>query len=159
MAAYTFITRWRFEAPVAAVWDEISHPERWPSWWRAVESVTTLHEGDADGVGTVRRYTWRGALPYRLTFDMRTTVVRRLERIEGAAVGDLTGRGCWQFSTEGPVTFVRYEWEVEATRRWMQLAAPVARPLFEWNHDLVMRWGFEGLARRLHSNSDARSTS
>ncbi|MEA2376163.1 MAG: hypothetical protein QOD13_70, partial [Thermoleophilaceae bacterium] len=27
--------------------------------------------------------------------------------------------------------------------------APVARPVFEYNHDVVMRWGGEGLARRL----------
>ena len=27
--------------------------------------------------------------------------------------------------------------------------APVARPVFEYNHDVVMRWGGEGLAQRL----------
>lgn len=31
----------------------------------------------------------------------------------------------------------------------MNLLAPVARPLFAWNHDVVMTWGGEGLARLL----------
>jgi hypothetical protein len=29
----------------------------------------------------------------------------------------------------------------------MNLLAPVARPFFAWNHDVVMRWGGEGLSR------------
>jgi len=31
----------------------------------------------------------------------------------------------------------------------MNYLAPIARPLFKWNHDVVMGWGSEGLARRL----------
>jgi hypothetical protein len=31
----------------------------------------------------------------------------------------------------------------------MNLLAPVARPIFAWNHDYVMRNGGEGLARLL----------
>ncbi len=26
---------------------------------------------------------------------------------------------------------------------------PIARPLFEWNHNVVMSWGARGLAERL----------
>ena len=44
---------------------------------------------------------------------------------------------------------VRYDWNVVTTKPWMNLLAPVARPLFKWNHDAVMNWGAEGLARRL----------
>jgi hypothetical protein len=31
----------------------------------------------------------------------------------------------------------------------MNLLAPIAKPVFAWNHDVVMRQGGEGLARRL----------
>jgi hypothetical protein len=31
----------------------------------------------------------------------------------------------------------------------MNLLSPVARPVFRWNHDYVMRTGGEGLARLL----------
>lgn len=47
------------------------------------------------------------------------------------------------------MTAVVYEWEVETTKRWMNVVGPLARPVFEYNHDVVMRWGGEGLARRL----------
>jgi hypothetical protein len=155
MARYTFVTRWRFDAPLAAVWDEIFHPERWPDWWKAIVSVRNVKSGGADGVGAIRRYTWRGSLPYQLTFDMRTTRVVEHVRLEGEATGELTGRGCWHFSTEGAATLVQYDWEVDATKWWMRLLSPIARPLFEWNHDTVMRWGFEGLTRRLKNDGES----
>ena len=47
------------------------------------------------------------------------------------------------------MTAVTYEWNVRTTKAWMNLLAPVARPVFAYNHDVVMRWGGEGLARRL----------
>jgi hypothetical protein len=149
VASYKFVTQWRFDAPVERVWDEIYHSERWPEWWKAVKSVVPVAPGNREGVGAVRRYTWRGVLPYRLSFEMRTSQVQELSLLEGHAVGELTGRGCWYFSADGAGTAVRYDWEVETTRPWMRLMAPIARPLFEWNHDTVMRWGFEGLTRRL----------
>jgi len=31
----------------------------------------------------------------------------------------------------------------------MNALAPLARPVFAWNHDRVMEWGRSGLARRL----------
>ena len=59
------------------------------------------------------------------------------------------GRGLWRLSTDGSETIVRYDWSVETTKRWMNLLAPIARPLFEWNHNVVMSWGAKGLAERL----------
>ena len=44
---------------------------------------------------------------------------------------------------------VLYDWRVSTTKPWMNALGPVARPVFEYNHDVVMRWGGEGLARRL----------
>jgi uncharacterized protein YndB with AHSA1/START domain len=148
-ASYKFVTHWQFQASPVDVWDAIHHSERWPQWWKAVESVVELQKGDSTGVGSLRRYTWRGALPYRLSFDMRTTQVEPPVRLEGRASGELEGRGCWTLSGQGSTTLVRYDWEVEANKRWMQILSPIARPLFEWNHDTVMRWGFEGLTARL----------
>lgn len=146
MAHYEFVTIWRVGSPLEPVWDLLYHSERWPDWWRGVERVEVLSEG---GVGGVRRYTWKGRLPYRLTFDMRLTRVAPLSLIEGEAFGELCGRGLWQFSREGDVTAVRYDWRVETTKPWMNLLAPLARPVFGWNHDAVMNWGAEGLSRRL----------
>jgi hypothetical protein len=151
VASYKFVTNWQLDAPVATVWDHIHHSERWPQWWPSVVSVVEIQKGDETGVGSVRRYTWRGALPYRLTFDMRTTLVKRHERLEGVATGELSGQGRWALSSEGSVTRVRYDWEVDANKAWMRLLSPIARPLFEWNHDVVMNRGLEGLTAQLRA--------
>lgn len=149
MAEYAFVTTWRVAAPIEQVWEAIAHSERWPHWWKGVESVVELEPGGPDGVGNLRRYTWKSALPYRLSFDMRTTRVVAPYEIEGVASGELAGHGHWRLAGDGGITTVRYDWNVRTTKAWMNLIAPLARPLFAWNHDVVMGWGGAGLARLL----------
>lgn len=149
MSAYKFVTIWRVKAPLEKVWNEIYHSEKWPEWWKGVERVTELKKGDDLGVGSVRRYTWKSMLPYRLSFDMETVRVEPMSVVEGIARGELDGRGVWNLSNDGEYTTARYDWQVETTKPWMNLIAPLAGPLFKWNHDVVMKWGAEGLARRL----------
>lgn len=149
MAQYRFVTIWQLKSPLAPVWDMIYHSDRWPSWWKGVESVVLVKEGNRDAVGSVYRYTWKSKLPYRLTFDMQLTRVEPMALIEGVALGELSGKGRWQLTSEGDVTTARYDWQVETTKPWMNLLTPVARPLFKWNHNVVMNWGAEGLAGRL----------
>jgi uncharacterized protein YndB with AHSA1/START domain len=146
---YQLVTRWTFAAPLPAVWEELMHPERWQEWWRGVRRVELLERGAESGVGARRRMTWRSALPYELTFDMRTTRIEPRSLIEGVAEGELHGRGIWTLAAEAGGTHVRYDWRVEATRPWMRLLAPVAKPLFAWNHGVVMEWGRAGLAKKL----------
>jgi hypothetical protein len=149
MADYSFVTLWRFRSPLEPVWESIYRSEEWPAWWRGVERVERVEEGDDRGVGALQLYTWRSKLPYRLAFRMRLTRVEPLALIEGEAVGELTGRGRWRFTREGDVTRVQYDWNVSTTKPWMNLLAPLARPVFKWNHDVVMNWGGDGLARKL----------
>ena len=149
MPAYEFITVWRVKAPLDRVWNEIYYSERWPEWWRGVEEVTELKKGDDLGVGSIRRYTWKSMLPYRLTFETETVRVEPMSVIEGIARGELDGRGIWNISTDGEYTTARYDWQVDTTKGWMNLIAPLARPLFKWNHDIVMGRGAKGLAKRL----------
>lgn len=150
MPTYSFVTTWEVDAPVEPVWEAIAHPREWPGWWKGVVSVEELEKGDDDGRGALHRYTWKSALPYRLSFDMRVTTVEEPVRLEGLASGELEGVGVWTFSADGPgTTVVRYEWDIRTTRPWMNAFAPLLRGAFEWNHDWVMRSGARGLARRL----------
>ena len=149
MKAYEFVTIWRVKAPVETVWNEIYHSSEWPTWWKGVESVVEVRKGDERGVGSVHRYIWKSKLPYRLSFDMQTTRVEPPLLLEGKAIGELEGRGLWQLSTDGSETIVRYDWNVATTKQWMNLLSPIARPLFEWNHNVVMSWGAQGLGKRL----------
>ena len=150
MAEYAFVTHWSFEAPIESVWELIANSENWPSWWPGVEKVELLEPGlDGGEVGSLRRLTWKSRLPYKLRFEMRTTRVERPRVLEGRAIGELDGTGRWELRQDGGWTHVRYDWRVATTKPWMNVLAPVARPLFAWNHDVVMGWGGEGLARKL----------
>jgi len=146
---FNLVTEWRFSATVDRVWAELMRPDDWPQWWKAVKRVQTLAEGDADGVGAVRRLTWGSALPYELTFDMRSTRIEPMTVIEGRASGELDGTGRWTIRPDGQGTHVRYDWQIEVTKPWMRALAPVLRPAFAWNHNVVMGWGYDGLSRRL----------
>jgi uncharacterized protein YndB with AHSA1/START domain len=149
MASYSFVTTWRFSAPVEAVWEAIFDSERWPLWWNGLEQVIELVPGDANRVGCVRRFTWKGRLPFRLVVDMRVIRVEPPTTLESIASGALEGRGLWSLARSAQGTTVRYDWQVRTTKRWMNLVAPLARPLFTWNHDVVMRRGEAGLRRTL----------
>jgi uncharacterized protein YndB with AHSA1/START domain len=149
VSRYRFLTTWCLEAPIEPVWEAIHDSARWPQWWRGVEKVVELEPAGEDGTGQLARYTWKSRLPYELEFEMRTTRVERPHSLEGLASGELEGSGRWRVFERGGTTAVLYEWDVRTTRQWMNLLAPVARPIFGWNHDYVMRNGAEGLARLL----------
>jgi uncharacterized protein YndB with AHSA1/START domain len=131
------------------VWDALHASADWPRWWRGVEGVVEIEPGDDDGVGQLSRYTWKSKLPYELVFDMRSTRVERPHLMEGEASGELAGIGRWRLYEDDGTTAVVYEWNVHTTKAWMNLLAPLARPVFAWNHDWVMGHGGEGLARLL----------
>jgi uncharacterized protein YndB with AHSA1/START domain len=150
---YVFVTEWEFDASVEAVWKEIHDVDAWPTWWRGVVAVDVLEPGDRAGIGSYRRMTWKSLLPYSLVFAMRTTRIEPPHAIEGNADGELRGSGKWTLTPAGARTRVRYDWQVEATRPWMRALGPIARPVFAWNHDVIMRWGFEGLKARLAAQS------
>lgn len=149
MAEYRLLTTWRIVAPLELVYAAIRNSPCWPDWWSSVESVEQVAPGDANGIDSVWRYSWRGRLPYRVAFEVSATRIERLVAIEGTTRGDLEGTGRWHFSRQGMVSVVRCEWHVRSTRWWMNLTAPVARPIFTRNHALVMEQGGEGLARLL----------
>ena len=151
MAAKDFhlVTEWRLNASIDHVWALLTAVEDWPNWWPAVKRVELVQAGDETGVDALRRMTWRTALPYALSFDMRTTKVEPMTLIEGRASGELDGLGRWALRAEGDATYVRYDWIVAVSKPWMRLAAPVLGPVFAWNHGKVMNWGLSGIRRQL----------
>src|SRR5689334_20010757 len=149
MGEYRFVTTWCVDAPAERVYDAIDDAASWPQWWRGVRSTELLEEGDGDGVGRLWRYVWRSRLPYDLAFETRVVAAQRPWLLEGRADGELQGTGRWRLFAGGRGTAVVYEWDVRTTRAWMNWLGPLARPAFAWNHDVVMRAGGEGLARRL----------
>jgi hypothetical protein len=150
MADYAFLTTWLLDSPRQPVWEAIYDQERWPDWWRGVEEARELRAGDGPhGVGSVAAMAWKSLLPYRVEFEVTTTRVEHPHLLEGHAVGELEGIGRWRFYEQDGITAVLYEWNVSTTKPWMNLMAPLLRPVFEWNHDWVMARGGEGIAALL----------
>lgn len=57
----------------------------------------------------------------------------------------------WRIEENDSYTIARYDWLVNTTKTWMNILTPIAKPLFEWNHKVVMIWGAESLAKRLNT--------
>jgi hypothetical protein len=146
---FEYVTDWRFEAPIEAVWEALTDVARWPEWWPHVKEVHTLAAGDADDRGALRRIRWGSRLPYGFVLEVRTIEVEPLARLRGAATGDLAGTGLWEVWRDGAGTRLRYTWNLAVHTAWMRVAAPLMAPVFRWNHEGVMRDGMRGLERRL----------
>jgi uncharacterized protein YndB with AHSA1/START domain len=146
MADYHYVSTWQLQAPIERVWTAISELEHLPTWYPAVEEVQTLAPGDEQGVGSRVRYLIKGRLPMRLAFEATIARVVPPRELELRAEGELAGTGRWLLDQQGDTTTVRYLWDVRTTKPWMNLVAPVARPLFTWNSRGVMLQAGEGLA-------------
>jgi uncharacterized protein YndB with AHSA1/START domain len=144
---FELVTYWHLGAGVEQVWQHLCETDSWPSWWPSVTAVELLRRGRTpDGVGAIRRLHWKTALPYDLVFDVEVVGIEPLRRIEGRAFGELEGSGTWTLRPEAGGTIVRYDWKVDVTKAWMRTLSPVLRPIFAWNHGIVMRRGAAGLA-------------
>ncbi len=149
MAEYHFFTTWDLEAPVQTVWEAISDALSYPRWWKYVAEVSELEPGPPDGIGGLYLYRWKTALPYTLDFEMRPTRREPPFLMEGTAKGELDGVGRWELKEMDGFTRVTYDWRVRTKKPWMNLLAPLARPAFGWNHDVIMKEGGRALAERL----------
>jgi hypothetical protein len=150
VADYSFLTIWLLAAERERVFEALWRSERWPEWWPGVVKATETEPGDANGIGRRGRYEWRSRIPYPVRFEVVSTRVEPPALLEGRASGDLEGVGRWRVLSDGDgISAALYEWNVRTTKPWMNLAGPVAAPVFRWNHDYLMRRGGEGLAELL----------
>lgn len=143
---YSFTTYWFIDAPIEAVWEAIYDSKSWPNWWKYVSEVKEIRKGDKNGVGAIQHFRWSSALPYKIVFDTEVVKVERPQVLVGNSTGQLIGTGRWELSEDGGVTTVRYDWDVQTTKRWMNLLAPIMRPIFAWNHNILMNEGGKSLA-------------
>lgn len=148
---FDFISRWQLSTPPETVWDALVDFHSWPGWWPGLIAVEETAPGDEDGIGQRAKSLWRGPAGYKVDFEIETVERRHPELLKGDATGGLTGSGTWHLTPlEGSVwTQVVYEWRVVATKRWMRVLNPVARPVFVHSHDYVMQRGARGLAGHL----------
>jgi hypothetical protein len=149
MAHYQFQSEWAMTAPIDRVFELACHPEDFSAWWPSVTKSRLIEEGDADGLGIRAAYTLRSPLWYSMSFVTRVVEVDRPHRIHALVRGDLIGTGTYLLEGDEHGTRVRFLWNVSTTKTWMNVFAPLARPLFGWAHGHVMRKGAVAMARYL----------
>lgn len=148
MAAYSFVTHWRFDAPIAAVWHELDDAASYPQWWPSIVAYQDLTPA-IHGLGARAERVVRGRLPYDLRYTTTVTCYDPPREIAYDSIGDLKGSGRFVLHEEHDQTQVVFYWNVSTAGFWLNLLAPLLKPLFAWNHNWVMAQGERGLADRL----------
>ncbi len=149
---YNFTTHWHVDAPLQEVWELIYHSEEWPQWWADVISVVESSHGDDRGIGSIRHYILRSPTGYKLSFNLLLTGRLEYQLLEGNASGELEGKGSWHFKTAtNGGTHVECLWNVNTKIDWMNKLSFLLRPVFKYNHKIVMRRGAKGMARKLNA--------
>jgi hypothetical protein len=151
VANYRFVTVSEIAVPVERAWIEISRPDGWATWWPGLTAVKEIEPGDEHGLGALEEFTFKSRLPYTLSFQGRITRIDPYKRMDVEAEGELEGVAVYELEDLGASTRMTLTWTVKTTKLWMNILAPVARPFFAWNHDVLMKAGARGLARKLGS--------
>ncbi|HEY5846940.1 MAG TPA: SRPBCC family protein [Microlunatus sp.] len=149
MITYAFVDEWRIGSDVETVWTAFRRLEEWPEWWPSARSLTLVEPGSERGVGAVWRFVFQTRLPYRMRFDATFVGIEEFVVVEAEVAGRFEGAGRWVVTAIPGGTLLRFDWTVTPQIAWMQLVAPVARPVFGWNHRSLMVEGGAALARRL----------
>ncbi len=132
---YHFVTHWKIRGPVETAFRILKDGPKYSEWWKPAY-VKTEEVGPQKVLSLVR-----AKLPYTLAFT--TELVRDISptEIEIRAAGELVGKGLWKLKQVGETTEVTFYWDVQAAKpivRWLSL---FLKPVFQWNHDWVMKGG------------------
>ena len=148
MAVYSFVDEWRVPAPVDAVYDLLSCPREYPSWWG-----DAFLEGEGDSgpaaPGKRARLVTRGLLPYRLRWELVCVEAQAPRLLVSRIQGDFVGEGIWTLTPVAGGTRAVLEWRVEVRKGLIRHLTPLLRPLFAWNHRWAMRRGEERIVALL----------
>jgi hypothetical protein len=162
VARYQFLTVWWTAAETERVWEVLANYAKWSTWWRGIQSVEVLRDGDESGAGTILRQQWRSRVPYTLVFDLEMLRIEGGKLLDGRASGDLEGTCRWTLFPVDGGTELRFDVDVRTGRWWMNLPIPFAPRVVQASFKTIMNWGREGLERTLgvpvevHSSVDDR---
>ncbi len=149
MARYSFVDEWLIEAAAEPIYDLLSRPRDYPSWW---SDAFLEGEGD-DGPampGKRARLLTRGRLPYRLRWELECLEANPPARLDSRIGGDFVGRGLWTIDELGNGSCrVVLHWDVEVRKPLVRHLTPLLRPIFRWNHRWAMTRGEVRMRQRL----------
>lgn len=144
--SYRFKSTWRVEGSVQAVFDGLERLDRYPDWWREVRSVTRLDQKRA-------KVRIKALLPYSLDLVLTRTRADIVDGIlEVTMTGDLAGWSRWQITREEGTLRLDFEEVAELMKPSLRRYGALARPVFAFNHWVMMVRGQRGLRRYLRSS-------
>jgi hypothetical protein len=142
---YHFSSVWKVDASLEKAWNIIKHPENWTQWWKGVLKAEIISAGGENGIRKKHAFIWQSFIPYKLHFTSEVIRIQELKYIEAKVEGELEGTGTWYFSNHRNETVIRFDWKVATAKTWMNLFAPVLKPVFIWNHNWLMKQGEKGI--------------
>ena len=153
--AYKFVDHWYIPYPIEMVWEALSLPEHYPTWWQGVYlSARPLVDTARGGTGRRVAVVARGWLPYRLRFTVETLNLQKLHLIEFKASGDfVTDASRWLLESEASGTSVTLEWNPRVEKSVVKFFSPILKPVFRWNHRWTMKRGEIQLTAYLKQNA------
>ena len=104
------------------VWNPLIEVENWSQWWPEVLSSMELESGVGVGHGSLKRCTWRGAIPPEFVFNLRITRVVRCSLLEAEVRGHLEGTTRWVLTPQDEGCAIRMEWSFRTNKWWMEFA-------------------------------------
>ncbi len=144
---YEFREQWYVNAPIERVWPVIRDVSKYPTWW--LQFVEAERRNDLDGVGAVVRVHAKSALPYHMFFEVEAVHEEPPRLTEAVVRGDLNGTMKWTLQPEGSGTRLYFEQIVITGKLLLNVLAPLFKPFFAWNHEIMMRRGEQGLRHLL----------
>lgn len=136
----------------------LADPEDYARWWPAAFVASyEVERGDDAEAGRVVALESKGFLPSIYRWSLRTTEVRRPERVAFETFGDLEGGGAWEITQDGATTIAAFTWQGVVHRAVMR----AFRGVFTRDQAWAFARGEESvaleLARRRARTDEARA--
>lgn len=156
---YHFEDHWYVPFPLEQVWDVLSRPEEYPTWWRGVYLSAKPLDGNQGSEEKKRvAVVATGWLPYKLRFVIETTALQKPHGVEFKASGDfITDGSRWTLRPQDQGTAVTLDWNPRVEKPVIRFLSPLLKPLFRWNHIWTMKRGERQIAEYLARQAGRRS--
>jgi len=157
LTEYHFSEQWFVDAPIEDVWPIIRKVADYPRWW--TEFLEATKRNDIDGPGGIVAVHVKAALPYHMYFEIESVREEPPRIAEVRVRGDLNGSMKWTLAPERGGTRLFFEETVITGKKLLNVLAPLFKPLFAWNHEIMMKHGEQGLRRLLAQRGAGRAES
>ena len=155
--SYSFNNCWNIEAPLEQSWKALFSYKKWTDWCDGLEKIEPLDQFDPIKKGHHIRSTWKGTLPYSISFDAVIKDVAPYSFLSFSVTGDLCGEGICHFLPWNQNTMINLIWNVSPTKLWMRMSSPFARSFFIENHDRIVEHSVAGFIQMLKKKTNIQT--